>query len=115
MEMNAVAKTVHAVFSPNNKYIVPRYQREYSWKEDDVDEFWSDIIQQIKCEAGVPKYSEYFIGCVVFVGEDSKPDFTIVDGQQRMTTLTLLMKLIANKLRELGDQKAADTLYQNVI
>jgi uncharacterized protein with ParB-like and HNH nuclease domain len=115
MEMNAVAKTVHAVFSPNNKYIVPRYQREYSWETSDIDDFWSDIVQQIKCEAGVPKYSEYFIGCVVFVGEDSKPDFTIVDGQQRMTTLTLLMKLIANKLRALGDQKAADALYQNVI
>ena len=98
MEMHAVAKSVNAVFSPNNKYIVPRFQREYSWETSQVDDFWNDIVQQIKCEAGEAKHSEYFIGCVVLIGEDSKPDFIIVDGQQRMTTLTLLMKLIANKL-----------------
>lgn len=115
MEMTVIVKIVEDVFAGKSKYIVPRFQREYSWGTSEIDDFWDDIVQQIKCEEGVTKHSDYLLGSIVLVGELTKSDFIIVDGQQRMTTLTLLLKLISNKLSELGDQKASKTLYQHFI
>lgn len=115
MELNAVTRSVGDIFSVNKKYLVPRFQREYSWTKEEVDEFWDDIIQQIKLIKKKPKNEEYFIGCIVLVGEDSKQDYLIVDGQQRLTTLTILLRAIVERLRELGDETAALALYKNVI
>lgn len=115
MELNAVTRSVGDIFSVNKKYLVPRFQREYSWTKDEVDEFWDDIIQQITIVKKKPKNDEYFIGCIVLVGEDSKQDYLIVDGQQRLTTLTVLLRAIVERLKELGDETAAIALYKNVI
>ncbi len=116
MELNAVTRSVGDIFSVNKRYLVPRFQREYSWSKEEVDEFWDDIIQQIKLSKSKKAINEeYFIGCIVLVGDDSKPDFLIVDGQQRLTTLTILLRAIVERLKELGDNTAASALYKNVI
>lgn len=115
MELNAETRSVNEIFSPNKKYLVPRFQREYSWKEEEVDEFWEDIVQQIRIREGTVSNEEYFIGCIVLVGEDAKPDYLIVDGQQRLTTLTILLRAIVQRITDLGDQAAAHALYKNVI
>jgi uncharacterized protein with ParB-like and HNH nuclease domain len=39
MELNAETRSVNQILSPNKKYIVPRFQREYSWKEEEIDDF----------------------------------------------------------------------------
>ena len=115
MELNAETRSVNEIFSPNKKYLVPRFQREYSWKEEEVDEFWDDIVQQIRAQHGKVTNDEYFIGCIVLVGEDSKPDYLIVDGQQRLTTLTILLRAIVQRFIDIGDNAAAKALYANVI
>lgn len=115
MELNAQTKSVNEIFSPNKKYIVPRFQREYSWENEEVEEFWNDIVYQIKIINNQIKNEEYFVGCIVLVGEDSKPEYLIVDGQQRLTTLTILLKAIIDRLIELNDPTAASALYKNVI
>ncbi len=115
MELNAETRSVSDIFSPNKKYMVPRFQREYSWKAEEIDEFWEDIVQQIEVTNGEVQNYEYFIGCIVLVGEDTKPEYLIVDGQQRLTTLTILLRCIVQRLRNLGDERAATALYKNVI
>lgn len=115
MELNAETKSVNEILSPNKKYLVPRFQREYSWTDEEVDEFWDDIVQQIKVTNKSIKNDEYFIGCIVLVGEDTKQEYLIVDGQQRLTTLTILLRCIVARLEELNDKLAANALYKNVI
>lgn len=116
MELNAETRSVNEIFSPNKKYIVPRFQREYSWQKEEIEEFWDDITEQIKPQANKKvKNEEYFIGCIVLVGEDSKPEYLIVDGQQRLTTLTILLRAIVDRLLELNETAAANALYKNVI
>jgi len=115
MELNAVTRSVGDIFSVNKKYLVPRFQREYSWTKEEVDEFWDDIIQQIKISKKKITHDEYFIGCIVLVGEDSKQDYLIVDGQQRLTTLTILLRAIIEKLKDLGEDVAAKALHRNFI
>ncbi len=82
MELNAVTKSVNEVFSVNRKYLVPRFQREYSWTQEEVEEFWEDVSGQIsQKQDGTISNEEYFIGCIVLVGEDTKFEHLIVDGQ----------------------------------
>ena len=114
MEMKADTKTVYSLFSSGNKYIVPRFQREFSWENAEIDDFWDDIIKQI--HSGTPIIlNEYFLGCIVLIGDDTRSEFIIVDGQQRLTTLTLLLRAIIARLYELEENAAADGIYANVI
>ncbi len=115
MELNAETRSVNNVFALNKKYIVPRFQREFSWKMDQLEEFWEDISQQIKVVDAKPLFTEYFIGAVVLVGDDSRSEYLIVDGQQRLTTLTILLRAIVDRLVDLKEVKAAQALHKNAI
>lgn len=74
------------------KYRIPKYQRDYSWKyNEEVDELWRDIIFSFEEDA------EYFIGNIVLNANgdiESANIFDIVDGQQRITTFSILFKVI---------------------
>lgn len=63
------------------RFTVPQFQREYAWDNEDVEEFWTDL------QRGLHDAS-YFLGLVILTGRSKEKD--IVDGQQRLLTLTLL-------------------------
>lgn len=77
-------------------YRIPRFQRPYSWDKENVDDFWTDAI--------VSEEKDYFIGSFVVYKEHANADaFMVVDGQQRLTTLTLLFAAIRNAFHDLKD------------
>lgn len=78
-----------------DKYKIPKYQRAYSWTEDEVLTFCEDLNEICKSNT-----NDYFFGAVIMI-KDSKEEKTrnIIDGQQRMTTFTILMA----QLRDLCD------------
>ncbi|SEL95602.1 Protein of unknown function DUF262 [Sphingomonas palmae] len=82
--LNASANNAGAVFS-NNMFEIPRFQREYSWGEDEVDEFWTDLKNSLEMES-------YFVGLMIFTNppSDIKGRKHVVDGQQRIITISLL-------------------------
>ena len=47
MELNAYTRTIRTLFSTNVKYIVPRFQREYSWGKNEISELWNDVVFNI--------------------------------------------------------------------
>lgn len=77
-------KTVREIFDGNNFYQVPDYQRPYSWGDDEIETLWEDIYYAYKNREEV-----YFLGPLI-LAPTSEGDFEIVDGQQRLTTLTIL-------------------------
>lgn len=88
-------------FFVNKKYEIPRYQREYSWTSTQLNDFYSDIVSNIKLDTdGNYKTSEYFFGTVILVGDMSKYDksIEIIDGQQRITTITIFLSVLSNIL-----------------
>lgn len=81
---------------------VPKFQRDYSWKLEQWEELWSDVIDSTE-KPGSPE--EHYMGYIVLRESDETGDcFDIIDGQQRLTTLSILllaaMSLVDNKERE---------------
>jgi uncharacterized protein with ParB-like and HNH nuclease domain len=84
-------------------FYIPRFQRPYSWEEENIQDLWNDLISS--------QESEYFIGSMVVYRRD-KQQFGIVDGQQRLTTLTILLCSIRDKFLEIGERDLAEGIHQ---
>jgi uncharacterized protein with ParB-like and HNH nuclease domain len=81
------------------RFRVPAYQRSYAWEEEHVAELMRDIHDAIQS-----KENEYFLGSIVVTGPtDGKHD--VVDGQQRLTTISLLVAAIKDIFAEKGDHE----------
>lgn len=82
-------------------YMIPRFQRPFAWDNENIDDFLDDVIQR----GG----EDYFIGSMV-VYEDGKTTYAVVDGQQRLTTITLMLCALRDVFAELGDTDSAEGL-----
>lgn len=115
MDLNAYTRTISTLFSTNVKYVVPRFQREYSWTKDEVSELWHDVINNLKfSDTGIINL-EYFIGSLVLIGEDKSPEMQIVDGQQRLTTITILLSALVETFNSIGQHDLAQGIYSTYI
>lgn len=81
------------IMSNGKQYYIPRFQRDYAWEENQWDELWSDI------EAMRTNRSQHFMGYLVFKVGDRKT-FEIIDGQQRLTTIFLVLLAGLSRLQE---------------
>lgn len=74
-------------------YTIPRFQRPFSWDKENIEEFWGDTTSDIK--------KDYFIGAIVTYTMGSA-SYGLVDGQQRLTTITIALCAVRDKYIELG-------------
>ncbi|MEY8734195.1 DUF262 domain-containing protein [Peribacillus frigoritolerans] len=114
MELHAVPKTVKDIFASDKKYIVPRFQREYSWTVDELTELWKDILININYKEDIFSASEYFIGSLVLIGGHTSSQYEIIDGQQRLTSITILLSALVETYIELGEERYAKGCYTYV-
>lgn len=82
-------------------FVIPRFQRAYSWEPDHVTQFWNDVTQNID--------QSYFIGSMV-VYKVGRSSVAVVDGQQRITTITILLCAIREAYKDLEETDLADGL-----
>ncbi|MFQ6026127.1 MAG: DUF262 domain-containing protein [Dehalococcoidia bacterium] len=90
-----------------NEFVVPKYQRGYAWGNEEIDALWNDL------EAAIQRNDpDYFLGTTVFVKdpEDTKRS-TVIDGQQRLATLTILLAVLRDILEELNSSQDANDLH----
>lgn len=88
------------IFSSDFDYSIPSYQRPYAWTDVQAGELFSDLYDFFLKE----KDDTYFLGSIVLIKEDENPDAEVIDGQQRLTTLTIL--LAAMTVRFEGELRA---------
>ena len=88
-------------------YSVPVYQREYVWESENVNQLLNDIRDNTEATNAVGTITDsdvYFIGSIVVVVENAAPQkFVLIDGQQRLTTLFLILCGVKKRLLELGE------------
>lgn len=88
-------------------YRIPRFQRPYSWDRENVGDFWEDAI--------LAEDPDYFIGSFVLYRAKGDPDLLfVVDGQQRLTTITILLAAVRDSLHDLGFDSLAGAVQKLV-
>lgn len=84
-----------------SRFLIPEYQRPYAWGADQINTLFDDLTEYVKADLD----SEYFLGCVVTYRNGKEQE--VIDGQQRLTTLFLLLRALYKKLEGMSEQKPA--------
>ncbi|GAA7917196.1 DUF262 domain-containing protein [Helicobacter pylori] len=101
--------TIKEIFQAEG-YSIPNYQRDYAWKDKDFWDLWEDLEEAI--EYNKKGYGHFIGTMVVAKNEDNKKLYDIIDGQQRTTTIFMLLHVLANKQNEKDKQETRKYLYQ---
>ena len=80
------------IFSADFEYHIPGYQRPYAWPEEETGILFDDLYEFFQTEA----VDNYFLGSIVLIKDENKPYADVIDGQQRLTTLSILFSVMAN-------------------
>ena len=106
--MDAKAKEVLNEFIAGNKcqFVIPVFQRNYDWRKKDCERLFNDIIDL--AEDSLHKDRKHFMGAFVckfnkFV-DTSFNQYVLIDGQQRLTSITLILKALYDYLECFGDK-----------
>lgn len=89
------------IFSSEFNYNIPSYQRPYSWTAQEAGILFDDLYDFYTNE---DKEENYFLGSIVLIKQDDLPKSDVIDGQQRLTTLTILLSVIAHNLSDSEDR-----------
>jgi hypothetical protein len=100
MQIEVKHPTIQEVFK-ESFYEIPAFQREYVWKEQQVNSLLTDVMDALFDDNGSPASGEYFIGSIVAYLDSGV--FQLIDGQQRITTLFILLCAIRDMRRALAD------------
>lgn len=104
--MKATESKLFKFLQKSAQFIIPIYQRQYSWTQDQCEQLWKDIVR-----AGTTDLEAHFIGSVVYVerglySHSDVPQLLVIDGQQRLTSTTLLISAL---VLELNDRNTDNT------
>ena len=112
IEIDADVKSVLELLQGNIKFVIPTYQRPYMWEaKTQCEQLWSDIIDFLEAylnkENGEVNFTddEYFLGSIV-VFKNTNKEYEVIDGQQRLTTLTLLYRALYDHTKENNKRSA---------
>lgn len=114
MDLTSTPKTIDDTLRLYRKYVIPRFQREYSWENEELQTIFDDLVDNIYIHDGVLTTNDYFIGSLVLVGDDddtSNIERLVVDGQQRLMTFTIAFAVLAQKFKDLGEEKLSDKTH----
>lgn len=113
--MQAKETKLQDIIEGTKQYVIPLFQRTYSWTNKEWDILWKDLLEL--CEAENPR--THFIGSIVNMPTVSVPEgvakFLLIDGQQRLTTIFILLILLRNKAREMQKQDFAEEINNTLL
>lgn len=118
-DINTKSKTISELLG-DVKYSIDYYQREYNWKEDhiqdlinDLDSKFGDYYNKTHERKNVLKYGRYFLGSIILTKEGGIT--YIIDGQQRLTSFTLLLIYLRNLQKDLDlDPSRIDKILADI-
>ena len=100
---------VSEIFDGNDKYIVPIYQRNYAWDNDEIKQLINDINDTIDNPNSNDKH--YYLGTLIVNKQKGNSNlYEVIDGQQRLTTLYLLKKFLDKEIKKENFDEKADKL-----
>ena len=116
-KLNVDQKTIKDLFQDKKAdFLIPDYQRPYAWGETECQTLWDDIFSFAIPDEGRVEFdsnSEYFLGPIVtFRNTNFKME--VIDGQQRLTTLMLLLRAFYTKFGHMQDKASVSTKQNSI-
>src|SRR5690242_9599656 len=113
--MKPSIKTLWEILYSPSQYVIPVFQRNYRWERPNWDKFWESLVEIQKPE----KHGNHFMGFLVFFPELAQPgqntSFYLIDGQQRLTTASILLTAVRNVARQKKEDDLADEIHQDYL
>ena len=113
--MQAKETKLQDIIEGTKQYVVPLFQRTYSWTNKEWNILWKDLVEL--CETKNPR--THFIGSIVNMPTVSVPEgvakYLLIDGQQRLTTIFIILTLLRNKAREIQNQEFAEEINNTLL
>ena len=102
---------IEGLFTSNQQLVVPDYQREYSWKRSQWDDLWNDL------RALISERDTHFLGSIVVINykDDGVKKKELVDGQQRISTISLLLCAIRDEFEGENEYEDVPELIENFL
>ncbi len=119
MNIKPQDKTIKELLLSGRQFVIPRFQREYSWDKKNYKEFLDDMLNCLFINKnGDIASDQYFLGTMLFVGDcfsDDKAEVDVVDGQQRLTTITILFSALSDKFLQLGQDVLSKQIFKYIM
>ncbi len=113
--MQAKETKLQDIIEGTKQYVIPLFQRTYSWTAKEWEVLWKDLVELSEMES--PR--THFIGSIVNMPTVSVPEgvakYLLIDGQQRLTTIFVLLTLLRNKAREVQNQGFAEEINNTLL
>lgn len=103
--IKAQEKSLNSILNGDYIFSVPSYQRPYSWTKDNAAELFDDLFDAYQNKTS--EDDSYFLGSLVLKKDPYKPNSDIIDGQQRLTTITILLAILRDQLASTKEDQAA--------
>lgn len=117
MSFTPFEMSIKDIFLGDRRYKIPNFQREFSWENENFDDFYEDLFKSsgltISNTIAVPE-NKYFFGMILLLGDKSSPNeelpYEVIDGQQRLTTMILFFAAIQDIIK--GKSKDYETEFE---
>lgn len=118
MNIKPTDKTIKELFGSRKQFVIPRFQREYSWEKSNYKEFLDDMLNCLRLENDKIISTQYFLGTMLFVGnisDDNIKEIMVVDGQQRMTVITILFAAISERFKQRDEKVLSEKIFEYIM
>ena len=118
MDIKPYDKTIRDILGSKRQFVIPRFQREYSWDKKNYQEFLEDMVGNLVIKEGKISSSQFFLGTMLFIGnftEGTEQEIQVVDGQQRLTTITILFSALSDRFVGLGQATLSRQLFSYIM
>lgn len=109
--LEAHDKLIREIFEGSYQFEIPDYQRPYAWTIEQAEELFNDLVSAMKDAQASGSTSQYFLGSIVLIKNDREPKSSVVDGQQRLSTLTMLFAVLRTVMPDAAED-ITDFLYK---
>lgn len=115
--MDVTESTLRSILEGSKQYRVPLYQRAYAWKHKNWETLWSDLVDLAHIRKDASGTSHFTGTLVLDTGRitTEMTQFLVVDGQQRLTTLSVLLSALATQYRKIGDELRFKKIQEQVL
>lgn len=120
MNIKPKDKSIKSLLISGSQFSIPRFQRDYSWDKKNYQEFIDDMLDCLELREGKLEPKSYFLGTMLFIGDYSETNekdqsIFVVDGQQRITTITILFSALSDRFRSINEEVLSEQVFRYIM